>query len=203
MNPPSYRLGALVIEDNPCGVLSHAPVGGIFDVTAESSFPRVPLRPYPVPGRRRDSTDGFSLIEVTVVLVLAAVLLTLAASAFAGYQSRSSAQRAAQVFSRDLALARASARRLREPVAIRFYETSMWYTVTMEGGQELVRRRFASGSEIVLSVVDLEISGDSLRFDAGGVAALPATTGTALFQAGSSQWEVEFNALGAARVAER
>lgn len=175
----------------------------MFHVADEIPLPRIPLRPISVPGRRRASDEGFSLIEVTVVLVLAAVLLTLAAGAFAGYQSRSSAQRAAQVFSRDLALARASARRLREPVAIRFYEGSMWYTVTMEGGRELVRRRFGTGSEIVLSVIDLEIPGDSLRFGPGGVATLAAATGTALFQAGSSQWEVEFNALGAARVAER
>lgn len=175
----------------------------MFPFADENLLSGIPLRSISVPGRRRASTEGFSLIEVTVVLVLAAVLLTLAAGAFAGYQSRSSAQRAAQVFSRDLSLARGTARRLREPVAIRFYEGSMWYTVTTEGGRELVRRRFGSGSEIVLSVVDLETSGDSLRFGPDGVATLAGTTGTALFQAGSSQWEVEFNALGAARVAER
>lgn len=146
---------------------------------------------------------GFSLVEITIVLVIGAVMLTLAASTFSSYQSRSSARRAAQVFSRDLTLARSSARRTREPVVVRFYESSLWYTVTTGSGRELARRRFGGGGDLRLSAIDLEITGDSVAFDESGVAELDSATGIASFTAGTTAWEVEFNALGASRLAER
>lgn len=148
--------------------------------------------------------NGFTLIELTVVLVLVSVVLALAAFNFSGYQSRTAARSGAQLFARDLTLARSAARRGREGVVVRFHEGSRWYTVTTDTGRELVRRRFGAGRDVVLSEIDLDLPGDSLVFDGRGVAGLHgATLGSAAFTAGNVEWEVSFNAMGASKVAER
>jgi Tfp pilus assembly protein FimT len=143
------------------------------------------------------------MLELAVVLVIVTAVTTLAVSTFSSYRSRSAARGAAQLFSRDLSLARSSARRGREAVVIRFFEDARWYSVQTASGRELVRRRFAGDGDFTLSAIDLELTGDSLSFDAAGAADLESTTGSAAFRAGSTTWAVTFNALGAARLAER
>lgn len=82
----------------------------------------------PCPG-----TGGFSLIEVTVVLILAGVAIGMAGGGLSGYSRRIAANRAAQLFARDLSLARAQAVRGRESVVIRFSESSRWYSISTMG----------------------------------------------------------------------
>lgn len=148
---------------------------------------------------------GFTLIELTVVLVIGSLALAFAANGFARYLATSSARRAAQMFQRDLLLARNAARTREEAVVIRFYEGSRSYRVETGSGRELVRRSFGSGDEIGLSGIDLAIAGDTLRFDRWGRGDLPPSgdgLGGATFTAGPAVFEVRFNALGASRIAE-
>ena len=74
-----------------------------------------------IPGRE---ARGFSLIELTVILLLAGVALGLGTGTLSKYKQRVAAQRAAQLFVGDLSLARAHAVRGRESVVIRFFESS-------------------------------------------------------------------------------
>lgn len=152
---------------------------------------------------------GFSLLELTVVLVLSGITMGFAMLSFSGYFQRSSAQRAAQVFARDLTLARSTAVRTRQPVSIRFYESSRWYVVeAFESGTEIVRRRFGVNADIDLSGIDLQFKGDSVAFSARGVADLgetgPPTTalGVAVFSFGAISYKVSFNSMGASKVEE-
>ncbi|MFQ5536138.1 MAG: Tfp pilus assembly protein FimT/FimU [Gemmatimonadota bacterium] len=149
---------------------------------------------------------GFSLLELTVVLTIASLSLGFAAVAFNGYLYKMSAQRAAQVFAQDLRLARSAALRAREPVAIRFYEGSRWYTVVMQqSGTELTRRRFGVNADIDLTGVDLRMRGDTVLFTSRGVADLKnafGSVGEARFQAGTVEYRVYFNAMGASKVEE-
>lgn len=157
-------------------------------------------------GRPLAGTGGFSLLELTIVLGLSALTLGFSAVAFSGYLHRTSAQRAAQVFTRDLALARGTALRTQEAVVIRFDEESRWYSVTLQrSGRELVRRRFGVNGDIDLSTVDLLMGGDSVRFDPRGVADLSSTSnggslGAARFVSGPASYSVSFNAMGASKV---
>lgn len=146
---------------------------------------------------------GFTLIEVTVVLVIAAVALGISGMFFTGFLSRNSARRAAQIFSRDLAQARSFSTRSREAVTVYFREDSLSYRVESEGGRLLVRRQFQPEDELSLSLVDLELDGDTLRFDGRGLAELPGAVGTAAFGAGADVYEVRFNGTGTSRVAPR
>lgn len=161
--------------------------------------------PGPEPGRNR----GFTLLEITIVLVLAALTLGYAGLTFGGYFQRSSARRAAQVFARDLTLARSAAVRSREPVVIRFNEAGRWYQIEAEGSStELVRRRFGVNADVALSAIDLRTKGDSVVFSSRGTMDLSAlqageTLGEARFAAGATEYSVFFNGMGASKVQER
>lgn len=151
---------------------------------------------------------GFTVVELTVVLLLAGLGLGFAGLTFSGYFQRSSARRAAQVFAQDLALARSSALRSKESVVIRFYEASRWYHVVDQGsGTELVTRRFGVNADVPLSALDSQLRGDTVVFGPRGVAAFETTGGATLgevrFRAGSTEYSVFFNGLGASKVEER
>ncbi len=156
-----------------------------------------------ISGARR---TGFTLIELTVVLILASLTLGFTALYFSGYYRKTSARRAAQIFAQDLSLARASALRAREPVVIRFDESGLWYSITMmDTGTELERRRFKTNADIPLSAINLQTAGDSLVFTSRGVADLTSETsslGSATFSAGSVTYKVSFNSMGASKVQE-
>ena len=149
--------------------------------------------------------QGFTILELTVVLSVGVALLAFAGWTFSAYVHRTAAQRAAQVFARDLAVAREAAIRGREPVVIRFFESGRWYQVAMEGSDtEIVRRRF-TGSDLRVAEIDLVTAGDSLVFSSRGVAELgdgPGGLGEARFSSGDRRYSVFFNGMGASRVEE-
>jgi prepilin-type N-terminal cleavage/methylation domain-containing protein len=146
---------------------------------------------------------GFTLIELTVVLAIAAVSIGLGGSYLIGFLGKASARNAAQVFSRDLAQARSFATRSREAVTVRFLEDSLVYRVQSAGGRVLAVRRFGQGQEVVLSQLDLELAGDSLAFSSQGLSVLPSGTGTAVFVSGDETYEVRFNGTGRSRIGTR
>lgn len=155
----------------------------------------------PRPDLRR---RGFTLIEVAVVVSIAAIIVTLGGLTFSGYFQRDSARRAAQVFAQDLVAARSFAMRSQEAVVVRFDETLLWYNVQNQvTGTEFVRRRFGINADISLSAVDLQAAGDSVLFDARGVADLSGFgggLGVARFSSGAVGYTVSFNGIGASRI---
>jgi len=152
----------------------------------------------------RNTRDGFTILELIVVLTLSAVMLSIVAISFTAYMTRTSAHRAAQVFARDLVLARSTAMRGRETVVIRFYEASRWYEIaTVDSGKEVVRRRLGVNGDIELSGVTLDLAGDTVFFDSRGMADLTGAMGplgSATFSSGSVTYEVSFNSMGASRI---
>lgn len=148
--------------------------------------------------------SGFTLIEVTVVVFIAAVVVGLGTLAFSGYFQQNSARRAAQIFAQDLVAARSYALRSQEPVVIRFYEGSLWYEVESQStATEIARRRFGANGEIDLSAVALDTAGDTLVFDTRGVADMSGVggaLGTATFSSGAVTYTVSFNGMGASKI---
>lgn len=148
---------------------------------------------------------GFTLIELTVVVTIGAIVVTLGGLAFSGYFQRNSARRAAQVFAQDLVSARSFAVRSQEPVVIRFYESSLWYEVESQTTTtEIARRRFTGTSaDIALSAVTLDMTGDSLVFNARGIVDMSGaggSLGTATFSSGAVTYTVSFNGMGASKI---
>lgn len=152
----------------------------------------------------RPRRAGFTILEVLIVLVIGSLLLSFAVLTFTGYFHRDSARRAAQIFAQDLVAARSFALRSREPVVIRFYESSLWYQVETQGTDtEMARRRFGQNADIDLSGVSLDMDGDSLVFSARGIADMSGASGplgTATFSSGAASYVVSFNGLGASKV---
>lgn len=152
--------------------------------------------------RRR---DGFTLIELTVVVSIAGIMVALGALTFSGYFQKSAARRAAHLFARDLLVARSFAVRSQEPVVVRVFEDMRWYQIVSGStATEVVRRRFAGSSpDVGLSGIVLEVSGDTLVFNTRGqieMSAVGGALGTAAFSAGATTYRVHFNRLGTSRV---
>ena len=147
---------------------------------------------------------GFTLVELMIVLSITAIGLTFAGMSFTGYFGRVSAERAAQVFAQDLTLARSYAIRSREPVVLRFYESSLWYEVEVQStATEVATRRFGVSADIDLAAVTLDVAGDTLVFDSRGMADLSGAggpLGTATFSSGSATYTVSFNSMGASKI---
>ena len=147
---------------------------------------------------------GFTLIELLAVLMVSAVMMGFAVTTVTRYFARSTARHAAQLFTQDLSQARQLAVRGQTPVVLRFFESGLRYEVkTQDGATELVERRFSNADGLELSEIALDLSGDTLLFDRRGFADLSGASGTlgiARFVAGSAEYRVSFNALGASRV---
>ena len=146
------------------------------------------------------------MVELLVSLILSAITLGLASVVFAGYQSRTAAQRAAQVFAMDLSLARTSAVRGREVVVVDFNEAAGSYVIRLESGDTILRREFGRDNDIPLDSLNLQLTGDSVAFDARGVGDLSGSAsplGTASFAAGATIYDVSFNVMGASKVDSR
>ena len=148
---------------------------------------------------------GFTLIELTVVLVLAGVMLGMTSGGLSRYSQKVAAHHAAQLFVRDLSLARAHSVRGREPTVIRFSESERWYSITsMTTGRELLRRRFNIEADIGLAAIDLEMPGDSVFFTSRGILnGVGGQLGTATFSTGVATYAVLFNIMGASKVEKR
>ena len=153
---------------------------------------------------RSPGRSGFTLLELTIVLLLSAFTIAYAGLTFSGYFQRTSAQRAALVFAQDLKKARADALRSRQAVVIRFDETNLWYEVVEEdSGTQIVKRRFGDNAEIALSAIDLYMRGDSVALNSRGVVSLSNAyggVGQARFTMGGTRYVVYFNGLGASKV---
>jgi type II secretion system protein H len=147
--------------------------------------------------------EGFSLLELVVVLVIIGVALGIAAMGYRTYQENTSTRRAAEVFVMDLTTARSSAIRERRSVAITFEGTSLRYRVETDEGRVVQVRDFSPAGEIRLGGIVLDLPGEAVVFDARGFASLEGGSGSlgvARFRAGASGHEVRFNALGRARI---
>ncbi len=141
-----------------------------------------------------------------MVLVIVAITMTIGAYTFTNYLERTSARQAAELFGRDLTLARTTAVRARRKVVLRFEERSLAYRIYVLGGDTLTYRRFDDQGDVRLSEMNLETTGDSLVFDRRGLADLSGVTGPlgrALFRAGGTTYAVQFNSMGASRVDEQ
>jgi prepilin-type N-terminal cleavage/methylation domain-containing protein len=146
---------------------------------------------------------GFTLVEVVTVMVVLAVMFSMATGTFNGYLKRSAPKRAAEVFVQDLKLTRDAALRSRQVVVMEFDEPNLRYVVRSRSGDTLVQRFFHLEAGLVLSSMDLQLPGDTLAFDGRGIATLGSSDsalGRAVFMSGGSTYEVSFNSMGAARV---
>jgi len=153
--------------------------------------------------RRLLFAGGFSLFEMLVAMVILSVLAGIAVASFGEYARRTAAVRSAEVFARDLTIARTAAVGERIPVTIVFDESERSYLIRKIGGEILLTRNFGMEGEIPLSSIDLDIDGDSIVFNERGILAfhnLGSSLVAARFEGGGRSYVVSFNALGTSAV---
>lgn len=146
---------------------------------------------------------GFTLLEVLFVLLIVVVTMAVASHSYAKYLERTSSERAAKVFARDLSVARTAAIQERADVVVRFSPSERRYVVETATGRRVVTRSYDEEGETVLSEIGIDLPGDSVVFDPRGIADLSevdGAVGTATFRAGGSTFTVSFNGMGASRV---
>jgi len=150
-------------------------------------------------------SDGFTLMELLVVIMIMAITLTVVGFTFNRYLERTSAKRAAEMFRQDLTAARNTALRSRQRVVLDFDEAGLGYVVRLQAGDTLFDRAFDPDATVSLSGLDLQLSGDTLAFDRRGVADLSSAggpLGRAIFTAGNTSYAVSFNSMGSSRIGE-
>jgi prepilin-type N-terminal cleavage/methylation domain-containing protein len=151
------------------------------------------------------SRAGFTLIELGIVVLVGAIVVTLGSLTFSGYFQRNAARRAAQVFAQDLVAARNYAVRTQETVVVRFFEGTQRYEVEgVSTGTEVASRRFSgSSADIELSAITLEVAGDSLVVSSRGIldmSGFGGSLGQATFSSGAVVYTVSFNGMGASKI---
>lgn len=150
-------------------------------------------------------TRGYTLIEILIVIIIMAVVMTMGGLVFSRYFVRTSARRAAVVFGQDLTVARNTAARSRQVVVVDFDERNLSYVVRLAAGDTLIFRSFDDESDVRLSSINLDFAGDTVAFDDQGVADLSGASGSigrALFVAGTTTYVVSFNSIGSSRLEE-
>jgi len=153
---------------------------------------------------RNTGPGGFTLIELTVTLVIMSLTLTALAVGFNTYNRASSAKRAAEVFANDLSVGRSYAVRTRDTVKVVFSESTPSYRIESLAGDTLVERMFTASSDFKLDTLDLQATGDSIYFDRRGrifFGGISGSIGVARFILGDAGYQVRFNVLGTSRVA--
>jgi Tfp pilus assembly protein FimT len=140
---------------------------------------------------------------MVIVLLVIAVTLAIAAQAYGFFLARTTARRAAEVFVLDLALTRTAAMRERRPVTLVAQEALKRYSIRTSTGDTIALRNYDGDEEMMLTQLQIDLPGDSVRFSARGIANLgggPGTLGTARFTAGSLTYTVRFNSTGTAEI---
>jgi prepilin-type N-terminal cleavage/methylation domain-containing protein len=147
--------------------------------------------------------NGFTVQELVIVLMVIAITLAIAAQAYGFFLSRTAARRAAEIFVLDLALTRTAAMRERRPVTLKAQESLRRYSIRSSMGDTLAYRNYDGDGEMELTQLQIDLPGDSLRFNGRGIANLgggPGTLGTARFTAGAMIYTVRFNSTGTAEI---
>ena len=123
-------------------------------------MPHTVTRVYTMQPARHRIRHGFTLLEVLFVLVVSAIMMTAVVNGFARYTRERSAQQAAYLLSRDLRLARASAIGSRQPISLVVDPGARSYVIRDTLGNEIARRTFAAGSELMIESISLGQPGD-------------------------------------------
>lgn len=137
---------------------------------------------------------GFTVVELGIALSAMAVIAAVSIGAFRQYAEATSARKAAVQIAADVGLTRSFAIQRRENVSLIVDESTLTYVVRDATGTVLMRRDFGTATDINLSTVVINTTGDSLTFNSRGL----LSQGTARFNLSRHDHvqQVDVNALG-------
>lgn len=141
---------------------------------------------------------GVTLPELLIALAVFAILTLVGYGGLTRYREATATARAVSAIQADVMVARSLAVKSRAPVSLVAREALREYVVRDTAGNLFARRAFDGRSELALTTLDIQTSGDSLTFDSRGVliTASPQIEVTRR----SRTRTVTFNAMGRSRV---
>ncbi len=102
---------------------------------------------------RMRSTGGFGLLETVVVVVLVAILLTVAMTGWRGYMAQQRLRYGVAQVASDLRQAHERAKAERAPYTVSFTASSASYTIARDGGGFLENAQLPDGVTVTETVV--------------------------------------------------
>ncbi|MDX1708474.1 MAG: GspH/FimT family pseudopilin [Desulfobacterales bacterium] len=144
-------------------------------------------------------TNGFSLLELLVVLAIIAVVSVILAPNFISWRSNASLRGAAGNLKGDLELCKAKAVRERSPVTVTFLATHYQVTYTDKDGnvRTLRNRKLPGGVRVDLDSTNFAAMGDKTEFNVRG---LPQAGSAVLVNKKGQQKTVIVSPLGRIRI---
>ncbi len=131
--------------------------------------------------RLRTREDGFSLIEVLMVLVLLSIVLGIGAQGMQSFNEAGTVDRAANAVAADVTLTRSYAVQRLSEVRLVADEASRRYAIVDVGASSddtLLTRSFSASADLPLTRLDVMTTGDHLAFNPRGMLVTGGTVGT-------------------------
>ena len=124
----------------------------------------------------RHGQEGFTLVELLIVMSIVSLSLLIANSSYMAFRESSTLNRAARIVAADAGLARSYAIRNRTTVSLVADEADREYVLRDAAGTVYLTRDFAGSTEITLEALDVKLPGDSITFNSRGLMASGSAT---------------------------
>jgi prepilin-type N-terminal cleavage/methylation domain-containing protein len=150
-------------------------------------------------GRTTRARAGFTILELMIAMAIATTLTLFGITAFKQWTEANTVEKAARVVAADVALTRQHAIQRRESVSLVADEANQAYEIRTSGGVVLLRRQFDAANELPLTLLDVQLPGDSVAFNSRGLVSNAGVARIDVGRLGRTQ-QVNFNALGRTRI---
>ena len=150
------------------------------------------------------AVNGFTLVEMLMVVMIASVMTTVAAGQYTTYLDRIGPERAARIVGSYVALTRSYAIQRRSPVSFVLdgTEEKLWIRTTTDTIRSV---DLGEETDFRLETLNMGFPGDSLTFSSRGVCRECGLTGTGTVEVAgaNASYLVTFNALGVWKMARQ
>lgn len=120
----------------------------------------------------RNTTAGFTLIELMIVIVMLGIMLAIGLQGFRQYNESTTVDRAVNSIMADVTLTRSYAVQRRRNVSLVADEADRTYAIRDESsGDTLVVRSFSATSDLPLTLLDVQTGDDEVTFNSRGLLA--------------------------------
>ncbi|MFW6193740.1 MAG: pilus assembly FimT family protein [Gemmatimonadota bacterium] len=143
---------------------------------------------------------GFTMVELLIAIAILGIVLGIGFMGMRGFNESTVVDRAATAIASDVTLTRSYAIQRRSTVAIVADEANRSYEIRDEStGDVLQTRSFAADTDLPLTRLDIQTSGDELKFNARGLM-VGSGNATILLERLDTGKQIEVSALGRTRV---
>lgn len=143
-------------------------------------------------------TEGFTMVELLIAITLLGIALGIGFMGMRGFNESTVVDRAATAIASDVTLTRSHAIQRRTAVTMAADEANRRYEIRdASTGELLAARSFAAGTDLPLTRLDIQTSGDALTFNARGL--LMSGNTTILIERLDTGKTIEVSALGRTR----